>query len=79
MAFLIRLVRGFFRFWYDFLVGDCWELAAGVVAILATSVLLVQNEVVPRALLPFIVAGAVMLLLVLSTLLELRKAGAVGS
>jgi hypothetical protein len=79
MAFAIGLARGFFRFWYDFLVGDCWELATGVVTILVVSVLLLQNEVVPRASLPFVVASAVMLLLVLSAILELRKAGAVGS
>ncbi len=76
MTFVIGLVLGFFRFWYDFLVGDCWELAAGVVTILVVSVLLLQHEVVPRTSLPFVVAGAVMLLLVSSTLPELRTAGA---
>ena len=27
-------VKGFFAFWYDFIVGDAWEVAAGVVALL---------------------------------------------
>lgn len=33
----MRYVRGFFRFWYDFVIGDDWRMAAGVVvALLAT-------------------------------------------
>jgi hypothetical protein len=37
----MRLISGFFRFWYDFLVGDSWQIALGVVlVIVATRVLL---------------------------------------
>lgn len=28
----MRYVKGFFAFWYDFIVGDAWEVAVGVVA-----------------------------------------------
>ncbi|MGI8587698.1 MAG: hypothetical protein ACR2M0_08440 [Chloroflexia bacterium] len=28
----MKYIRGFFAFWYDFIVGDAWEVAAGVVA-----------------------------------------------
>ena len=28
-------VRSFFAFWYDFLVGDAWDIALGVVVVLA--------------------------------------------
>jgi hypothetical protein len=34
MAFL----KGFGRFWYDFLVGDDWKIAVAVVATLAVTV-----------------------------------------
>jgi hypothetical protein len=27
----MKYIRGFFAFWYDFIVGDAWEVAAGVV------------------------------------------------
>lgn len=27
----MRYITGFFAFWYDFIVGDAWEVAAGVV------------------------------------------------
>ncbi len=31
----MKYIKGFFAFWYDFIVGDAWEVAAGVVLILA--------------------------------------------
>ena len=33
----MKLLFGFVRFWYDFIVGDAWEVAAGVLATLAVS------------------------------------------
>jgi hypothetical protein len=33
-------IRGFFAFWYDFIVGDDWTVAVGVVALLIVSGLL---------------------------------------
>ena len=30
----MRFVRGFARFWWDFVVGDDWRIAAGVVVVL---------------------------------------------
>ena len=72
MSLVFGLIRGFFRFWYDFIVGDCWQIAAGVVVVLVASILLVRTQVVPHTSLPFLVAAAIMLLVALSTLLELR-------
>lgn len=37
----MRYVRGFGRFWYDFVVGDDWRIAAGVCLMLALGALLV--------------------------------------
>ena len=31
----MKYITGFFAFWYDFIVGDAWEVAAGVVLSLA--------------------------------------------
>ncbi|MBO0846000.1 MAG: hypothetical protein J2P22_11365 [Nocardioides sp.] len=31
----MRFVRGFGQFWYDFLIGDDWKIAAAVVTTLA--------------------------------------------
>ncbi len=78
MQTAMTLIRGFFRFWYDFIVGDCWQLAAGVVAVLVSSVLIVRNDLIPLSAMPFVIAAAIMLLLVLSTLIELRSKRAAG-
>jgi hypothetical protein len=43
----MRLARGFARFWWDFLVGDDWRIAAGVVVVLATGAVLVAKTSVP--------------------------------
>ncbi len=61
MTFLAR----FFAFWYDFIIGDDWVVAAGVVLLLAATALLAQAELTTTewALLPI---GA-MLVLAFST------------
>ena len=30
----MKYIKGFFAFWYDFIVGDAWEVAAGVFVML---------------------------------------------
>jgi len=37
----VRYVIAFGRFWWDFVIGDDWKIAAGVVAVLAVGALLV--------------------------------------
>jgi len=34
-------VAGFFRFWWDFVIGDDWKIAAGVAVVLTGGALLV--------------------------------------
>ena len=50
-------MKGFLRFWYDFVIGDDWTIAAGVVVALAVTALLAHNGM-PSAwwLLPLVVA-----------------------
>jgi hypothetical protein len=45
-------VIGFLRFWYDFIVGDDWTVAAGVLAALAVTSLLVHHGVAIWWLMP---------------------------
>ena len=33
----MTFVRGFAAFWYDFIVGDSWELAVGVLGLLVVA------------------------------------------
>ena len=39
----MRFARGFARFWWDFIVGEDWKIAAGVVGVLALGALLVTG------------------------------------
>jgi hypothetical protein len=41
----VRYARAFGRFWYDFVIGDDWVIAVGVVAALALTALLVDRGV----------------------------------
>jgi ABC-type phosphate transport system auxiliary subunit len=36
----MKYVRGFFRFWYDFIVGDDWRLAVSLIAVIGIAALL---------------------------------------
>jgi hypothetical protein len=43
---VIAALRGFGRFWYDFVVGDDWRIAVGIVVLLVAGALLVRGSVV---------------------------------
>ena len=54
------MIRGFFRFWRDFIVGDDWRIAAGVTAVLAVGAVLVASEAVSEeVLVPLVGLGIV--------------------
>jgi len=48
----MRFLVGFLRFWYDFIVGDAWEIAAGAVAVLGIGAGLLRTDGVDRAFIP---------------------------
>jgi len=39
----VNYIKRFFTFWYDFIVGDDWRVAAGVVIAFVLSALLVRS------------------------------------
>ncbi len=43
----MSLLRGFARFWYDFVIGDDWKIAAAVSAVLLAGAVLVAAAVLP--------------------------------
>ncbi len=55
----MRFARGFVRFWYDFLVGEDWRIALGVVLVLATGALLVRTGALGSGLLMPLLAAAI--------------------
>jgi hypothetical protein len=52
----VRFVRSFGRFWWNFIVGDDWLVAAGVGVALALTALLAHDGVNAWWLLPVAVA-----------------------
>jgi hypothetical protein len=49
-------IRGFAAFWYDFVVGDDWVIAVGVVISLAVTYVLSRTAVPSWWLLPVVLA-----------------------
>jgi hypothetical protein len=52
----MRYVRSFGRFWWDFIVGDDWRLAAGLAVALGLTALLAHSGVNAWWLMPVAVA-----------------------
>jgi hypothetical protein len=69
----VRFLVTFSRFWYEFIVGEAWEIAAGVVAVLGIAVALLRTHGVDPALIPLVVALGVGLVLGGSLLAEVRR------
>ena len=53
----MRRLKAFGAFWWDFIVGDDWVLAAGVVAALAVTWFLTHRDVSAWWLLPLAVVA----------------------
>ncbi|MDQ2845378.1 MAG: hypothetical protein M3Y77_03305 [Actinomycetota bacterium] len=67
---MIRRLRAFGAFWYDFVIGDDWVVAVGVVIALVATFVLTR---VTSAPLWWIVPAAVLVLLPLSLRREIKK------
>ena len=53
----MRWVKAFARFWWEFIVGDDWRVAAGLAVALALCALLVHEDLATWWLLPIAVLG----------------------
>ena len=68
-------LRGFLFFWYDFLVGDAWDIAFGCVVALAALALIVRARPGATELLGPLLAAAVIVLTWVSVRRETRRGG----
>ncbi len=73
MRLILRGVIGFFRFWYDFIVGDAWEIAAGIALVLFASILALRSHVLADSSVSYFVGAVVVLLVAASVVWEFRK------
>jgi hypothetical protein len=56
----MRFIRGFARFWWDFIVGDDWRIAVGVAVVLGLGAVLAGSEALSDAVLaPLVGVGIV--------------------
>ena len=69
----MRLVAAFVRFWWDFVVGDDWRIAAGVVAVLGAGALLVVGTDAPDGLVAAVTAAGILLVAIGSIALAARR------
>ena len=59
-------MRAFGRFWWDFIVGDDWRIAAGVVASLGLGALALRADLVSDSLIAVLVAAGIVAVAVVS-------------
>jgi hypothetical protein len=57
----VRWLASFGRFWYEFIVGDDWAVAVGVVLSLALTALLVRSGIDAWWLMPLAAVGVLAL------------------
>ena len=69
----MAFVKGFGRFWYDFIIGDDWKIAAAIVAALGIGALLVANDALGDSALVLVGAIGVFVAFVVSLVVDVRK------
>ncbi|HEY7622524.1 MAG TPA: hypothetical protein VH834_22320 [Solirubrobacteraceae bacterium] len=69
----MRFVTALARFWWDFVVGDDWRIAVGVVLVLGAGAVLVADTEVPHALVAVLAAVGIALVALCSIVLATRR------
>jgi hypothetical protein len=70
-----RLASGIARFWWDFIVGDDWRIAAGVLLVLCAGALLVSAADASAAVVTTVTAVGIMLVAIGSIVAAALRAG----
>ncbi len=70
----MRWLAGFGRFWWDFIVGDDWRIAAGVVTVLAGGAVLVTATDAPDGLVAALTAAGIVLVAIASIVSSAARA-----
>jgi len=69
----MKFVKGFFHFWYDFIIGDDWKIAAAVLSVLVVGAGFVLNGFQDSLLLPPILAAAIAAAFVAALAIDLKQ------
>jgi hypothetical protein len=69
----MSVITGFFRFWYDFIVGDAWEIAAGIILVLAIAAILLSRQILTGEVIAPLAAAGIVLVVAASIAAEARR------
>jgi hypothetical protein len=69
----VKFLRGFYQFWYDFIIGDDWKIAAAVVIVLLVGAVIVINGGASATILAPLLAIAVGAAFTVALLIDIRK------
>jgi hypothetical protein len=69
----MRFVRGFGRFWYDFLIGDDWKIAAAVVTTLTIGAVVLVSFDPPEKVFTSVMAAGLMAAFVVAMRIDTAK------
>jgi len=70
---MIAAIRGFAAFWLDFVVGDDWRIAAGVLGFVAAGAVLVHFALVRAGAVGIILAAGIVLVTAVSIAAGVRR------
>lgn len=68
----MKIVKGFFQFWYDFIIGDDWKIAVAVVLALGLAVGLLKADLLGDNGLAIVGGVAVVLFFAASLAIDVR-------
>jgi hypothetical protein len=71
----VRFATAFLRFWWDFLIGEDWRIAAGVVVVLGGGALLVARTDASDGLVAALTALGIVLVAIGSIAASALRAG----
>lgn len=68
----MNLIREFLGLLYDLVIGDCWQIAAGIAVVLGLGIGLLKTGVVSAAIFSSVLGSAIMIAAALILYLEAR-------
>jgi hypothetical protein len=71
----VTLLKGFVRFWYDFVIGDDWKIAAAVATVLLAGAALVGAAVLPEGAEAALIAAGLLAAFTAALAHDVRRRG----
>jgi hypothetical protein len=69
----VRFVKGFAQFWWDFVVGDDWKIAATIAVVLGIGAIVAASAPTDASWLAPVCGGALLLAFVVSFVTDVRR------